>query len=145
MQCWSARRKGFFVLSRSAWLYPLVVGNTSTCVTAAVFVVVSAITAPLPLLATGGPSIVSPSLAAGSTLQPAASPDTSDKYARWPRNGTPGSRFRSGRSRIFGRASLGFIMSVKLKIRLLLLFVIGSAPLIHSVSTCKSATYSLAS
>ena len=50
------------------------VGKTSICVTAAAFG--SSATDPLSPLATGRPSFLSPALAAGSTLQPAATPDT---------------------------------------------------------------------
>ena len=66
------RDVGSFSHSPGLLGYPLV-GNTSICVTAAVF---GSATAPLSLFATGRPSFLSPMLAAGSTRQPAARPDT---------------------------------------------------------------------
>ena len=86
----------------------LLVGNSSICVTADVF---GSATVPLSLLAAGRPSFLSPMLAADSTQQSAARPDTAaSALAPKRHSGQPGSR-------IVGRASLGCMMSVTLNIR----------------------------
>ena len=72
MRCWSARSRGRFVLSQFAWLSACW-RHEHMCQCCCFR---RSATARLSLLATGRPSFLSPTLAAGSTLQPAANSDT---------------------------------------------------------------------